>query len=97
MGNKAQCEICPAQYANNAIMQPPQGALMQGLAQNHTNVEYCYMRYHVAGSANNSHPRLPKAIKRMVEIARLFFAERPFFAPGPEYPKNHVFCGPRIA
>ena len=29
--------------------------------------------------------RLPKAIKRLVEVARLFVAERQFFAPGPEY------------
>ena len=33
----------------------------------------------------------------MVEVARWFVAENPFFAPGPEYPQNHVFCCPRIA
>ena len=53
---------------------------------------YIYIRIYIY-----IYPRLPKAIKRIVEVARLFFAERPFFAPGPEYPRNHGVCCPRIA
>ena len=47
------------------------------------------------GRGTSLHASIPKAINRMVEVAGLFFAERPFFAPGPAYPKKTCFLLPK--